>query len=104
MTGKAAWLDEAGQKKFRVGSYDAVQRRMAIHQGRILITTTPYDLGWLKQRIYDPWQAGDERIDVIRFESIENPAFPREEYDRAKRELPRWKFDLFYRAIFTRPA
>jgi hypothetical protein len=104
LTGKAAWLDEAGQKAFRVGSWEAVNRRMAIHQGRILITTTPYDLGWLKQRIYDPWQAGDERIDVIRFESIENPAFPREEYERAKRELPRWRFDLYYRAIFTRPA
>jgi hypothetical protein len=104
LTGKAAWLDEAGQKAFRVGSYEAVQRRMSIHQGRILITTTPYDLGWLKQRIYDPWQAGDGRIDVIRFESVENPAFPRAEFDRARLEMPRWRFDLFYRAIFTRPA
>jgi hypothetical protein len=104
MTVRAAWLDEAGQKAFRVGSWEAVQRRLAIHQGRALITTTPYDLGWLKQRIYDPWQAGDERIDVIRFESIENPAFPRAEYDRARKELPRWRFDLYYRAIFTRPA
>lgn len=106
-TAKAAWLDEAGQKKFRLGSHEAIQRRLAVHQGRELISTTPYGLGWLKQKIWDPWQAAGGNhpfIDVIRFDSTENPAFPREEFNRARRELPRWKFDLFYRAIFTRPA
>lgn len=109
-TAKAAWLDEAGQKKFRLGSWEAIQRRLSIHQGRALVTTTPYDLGWLKQRLYDPWRKARDRgedhpdIDVIRFDSTENPAFPRAEFERAERELPRWKFDLFYRAIFTRPA
>lgn len=109
-TAKAAWLDEAGQKKFRLGSWEAIQRRLSVHQGRALITTTPYDLGWLKQRLWDPWQearaAGRDHpdIDIVSFESIANPAFPRAEYDRARRELPAWKFDLFYRARFTRPA
>jgi hypothetical protein len=103
-TGKAAWLDEAGQKKFKLGSLEAVDRRLAIYQGRKLITTTPYDLGWLKQKIWDRWKAGDKWIDVIRFDSTENPAFPREEFERARAQLPRWKFDLYYRAIFTRPA
>jgi hypothetical protein len=41
---------------------------------------------------------------VVRFDSTENPAFPRAEFERARRDLPAWKFDLFYRAIFTRPA
>lgn len=106
-TAKAAWLDEAGQKKFRLGSWEALQRRLSIHQGRALVTTTPYDLGWLKQKLWDPWKAaaGEHReIDVIRFDSTENPAFPPEEFARARDTLPRWKFDLFYRAIFTRPA
>jgi hypothetical protein len=103
-TAKAAWLDEAGQKKFRLGSQEAIQRRLAIHQGRELITTTPYDLGWLKQQLWDPWQAGDPTIDVIRFDSTENPAYPPEEFERARAALPGWKFDLFYRALFTRPA
>ncbi len=106
-TGKAAWLDEAGQKKFRLGSWEAILRRLSIHRGRALITTTPYDLGWLKQKLFDPWKASGENhpdIDVVRFDSTENPAFPKEEFERARRELPRWKFDLFYRAIFARPA
>lgn len=106
-TAKACWLDECGQKKFRLGSWEAIQRRLSIHQGRALLTTTPYDLGWLKQRLWDPWEAAGRDhpdIDVVSFESIANPAFPRAEFERARRELPRWKFDLFYRARFTRPA
>ncbi len=106
-TARAAWLDECGQKKFRLGSWEAIQRRLSIHQGRALLTTTPYDLGWLKQRLYDPWEASGRNhpdIDVIGFSSLANPAFPRVEFERAQRELPRWRFDLFYRGVFTRPA
>jgi len=104
-TAKAAWLDEAGQRKFRRGSWDAIRRRLSIHQGRVLITTTPYDLGWLKQVIYDPWKSGEsDEIEVVNFKSIENPAFPRSEYDAARRELPQWKFNMFYNGLFERPA
>jgi len=103
-TAKAAWLDEAGQKKFRRASWEAIMRRLSIYEGRVLITTTPYDLGWLKQVIYDRWQAGDPTIDVINFKSIGNPAFPRAEYERARRELPGWRFRMFYQGLFERPA
>jgi hypothetical protein len=103
-TAKAAWLDEAGQRKFKLASYEAIMRRLALARGRILITTTPYNLGWLKQQIWDKWKEGHPDIDVVRFESIENPIFSREEWDSARGRLPSWKFDMFYRAIFTRPA
>jgi hypothetical protein len=106
-TAKAAWLDEAGQKQFRLESWEAVLRRLSIHQGRVLLTTTPYDLGWLKQQLWDPWVAAKRNhklIEVVRFDSIENPAFPKEEFERARASMPGWKFDLFYRGIFTRPA
>lgn len=105
-TAKAAWLDEAGQKKFKLGSWEAILRRLSIHEGRILITTTLYNLGWLVQKIWKPWQANPNNtlIDVIRFESRENPAFPAKEWERAKRDLPRWKFDLYYRGVPTHPA
>jgi hypothetical protein len=103
-TAKAAWLDEAGQKKFKLASWEAILRRLSLAMGRVLITTTPYDLGWLKQKIWDKWKAKDEDIDVIRFDSTENPMFPQAEFERARKDLPAWKFDMFYRAIFTRPA
>jgi hypothetical protein len=104
MTSKAAWLDEAGQKRFRHNSWEAIQRRLAIHEGRALLTTTPYDLGWLKTEVHDRWVAGDTDYDVINFESVVNPNFSREEFERQRRTLPSWKFDLFYRGIFTKPA
>lgn len=103
-TAKACWCDEAGQRRFKLASWEAILRRLSLAQGRVLITTTPYDLGWLKQQLYDRWKAGDESIDVVRFDSTENPLFPQDEFERAKRDLPEWKFLLFYRAIFTRPA
>lgn len=103
-TAKAAWLDEAGQKRFKLGSWEAVLRRLSLYLGRVLVTTTPYNLGWLKQKLWDPWQAGNKDVDVVRFKSIQNPLFPREEYERARRDLPLWKFQMFYEALFTRPA
>lgn len=101
---KAAALDECGQDEFRITAWEAVQRRLSLSQGRVLGTTTPYNLGWLKQEIYDAWRKGDPDIDVIQFRSIDNPAFPRSEYERMKAKLPAWKFEMFYNGNFTRPA
>jgi hypothetical protein len=102
-TFKAAWLDEAGQKKFKLGSWEAIQRRLSTNQGRVLITTTPYYLGWLKTQVADRAES-DPDYDLVRFESIENPVFSREEWERMQSSLPQWKFDLFYRARWSRPA
>lgn len=107
LTAKAALLDEAGQDGFTIDSWEAIQRRLALHQGRCFLGTTIYNLGWLKQRIYDPWERAKHQhpeIDVIQFDSTENPAFPRAEYERALASMPRWKFDMFYRGRYSRPA
>lgn len=106
-TVKAAWLDEAGQRRFKRGSWEAIQRRLSLNEGRALITTTPYDLGWLKQTFWDPWVAASQNhpdIDVINFPSTANPRFPQAELERAQRDLPRWKFRMFYLGQFERPA
>jgi hypothetical protein len=54
--------------------------------------------------VYDPWRTGDPRYDVIQVDSTVNPAFPAEEMERARRALPTWKFNLFYRGQFDKPA
>lgn len=100
----AAVLDECGQDDFRVTALEAVLRRLSISQGRILGTTTPYNLGWLKQQVYDVWRKGDKDYQVIQFASTMNPRFPMAEYARAKATLPAWKFEMFYNGNFTRPA
>ena len=101
-TARSAWLDEAGQKKFKLGSWEAILRRLSIHMGRVLITTTPYVLNWLKRQIWD--RRREPEIEVVNFRSIDNPAFPLEEYERARRELPPWKFEMFYNGRFSKPA
>lgn len=103
-TALAAWLDEAGQKAFKLESWEAILRRLSLNMGRALITTTWYNLGWLYTKIWQPWKSDDPDIEVVRFPSNANPAFPQAEWERAKRDLPGWKFDLYYRGIPTRPA
>lgn len=103
-TAKGAWLDEVGQEDFTVSAWQAVERRVALNRGRVLGTTTPYNLGWLKQLIVDRWTKGDTSIDVIQFASTMNPLFSQEEFDEAKEKLPDWKFKMFYEGQFAKPA
>ena len=101
---KAAVFDECGQDSVRVGAWEALQRRLSLSQGRVLGGTTPYNLGWLKTQVFDQWRKGDPDLQVVQFKSTMNPAFPMEEYERAKRTLPSWKFAMFYNGEFSRPA
>lgn len=104
MTAKAAWLDEAGQKKFKRESYEAIQRRLVLADGPTLITTTPYYLGWLKSELYDRRDDPTAGIAVINFPSIVNPQFDRKVWEQRRATLPAWKFNMFYRGRFERPA
>jgi hypothetical protein len=106
-TAKSAWLDEAGQDSFTIDVWEAVLRRLSLARGRCLLTTTIYNLGWLKTKLYDEWAKARKHhpeIDVIQFDSILNPAFPRAEWDRARESMPAWKFGMFYRGLYERPA
>ena len=103
-TAKAAWLDECGQEEFTQQAWEAVQRRLSINQGRALLTTTPYSIGGWLYEVYRRAVSGDPDYALINFKSCDNPAFPPEEFERARRSLPDWKFRMFYCGEFTRPA
>lgn len=110
-----AILDEAGQRQFSEETFRAVERRVRFHQGRILITTTPYVLGWLKVLAdASKMPPRDKRgrknaaarpdVEVITFPSIANPKFPEDEFERARATLPPWMFRMFYLGEWDRPA
>jgi hypothetical protein len=101
---KAALFDECGQDGVKVNAWEAILRRLSLSRGRVLAGTTPYNLGWLKTQIFDKWRGGDPDIQVVQFKSTMNPSFPVEEYERARRTLPAWKFEMFYNGNFSRPA
>mgnify|MGYP001567550774 FL=1 len=103
-TAKAAVADEAGQKQFRREAREALLRRLSLHQGRILYPSTPYQLGWLKTELFDRAKLPGSGIEVITWPSTANPAFPVEEFERAKQTMPLWKFRMFYEGKFERPA
>lgn len=103
-TANAAWLDEPGLDDFTLQAWEAVLRRLSLSQGNILGTTTLYNLGWMKYEVYDHWERGDPDFDIIQFDSIMNPAFPRAEYERARRTLPAWKFKMMYQGQYDKPA
>lgn len=103
-TAKAAVLDECGLDNFTLTAWDAVQRRLAINQGRVLGATTPYNLGWLKTEVYDRWRKNDPDYRVVNFASMLNPAYPHAEGERLKRLWPDWKFQMFVMGNFSRPA
>lgn len=107
-TAKAAWLDEAGMDNFTFKAWEAVLRRVSLAsehgQGRCLLTTTIYNLGWLKTEVYDRWASGDPDFEVVQFDSTENPNFPLKEFERARRTMPDWRFNMMYRGRFERPA
>jgi hypothetical protein len=111
-TAKAAWLDECGQDEFTIETWEAVLRRLSLSQGRVLGTTTPYNLGWLKSEVHDRWRRigtanekpGDRDFCVIQFPSYWNPLFPRAEFERAKATMPAHRFQMFYEGLLSRPA
>ena len=119
-TAKSAWLDEAGQDRFPLAAWRAIRRRIALHRGRVLITTTLYNLGWVKQQIIDPATAGGQvtletldngaeverteggEISLIQYDSIANPTYPLAEYREAEATMPADEFAMFYRGRAAR--
>lgn len=122
-TAKAAILDECGQPSFTIEAWRAIKRRLLLNQGRMLITTTLYDHGWLNTEVINPARKNEETttitldngaeieytdsestdICLIQADSTVSPAFPRAEFDDAKEKLPADIFAMFFRGRVTRP-
>ncbi len=96
---KGYWLDEAGQ--MRLLAHETAHQRCSMMSGQELLTTTPYDLGWLLTNIKN---MSDKGIHVETWRSIDRPGFPRESYETARQLLPPWRFRMLYDAEFERPA
>ncbi len=96
------WLDEGGQIKY--DSWVAIQGRLGQKRAPCLITTTPYGQNWLFHRFFKYARMGDPDYFVHQFPSIANPAYPREEYERAKRTMSAQRFAMRYQGEFIKLA
>lgn len=96
-----AWGDEAG--KYKSAAWDVLRSRVSLAKGQVFLTTTPYNLGWLYEDFYQPWEKKeDEDYDVYQWDSVDNPAFPKEVYEAEKKRLSPAEFDRRYRGRFAR--
>lgn len=97
------WPDELG--KCSLKAWTNIEGRSAFKMCQIFGTTTPYALNWLWKDIYKPWTQGKrDDVDFIQFPSIDNPYFPKAEYERQKRLLDPRVFAMKYEGKFERMA
>ena len=96
---KGYWLDEAGQMSLR--AFETALQRVSMMQGQVLLTTTPYNLGWLLTEVV---QRKGEGVHVEQWRSIDRPGYPRESYEYMRNHLPLWRFRMLFDAQFERPA
>jgi PBSX family phage terminase large subunit len=113
----AAWIDEAG--KIKGEGWINVQGRLSVNLGRAILTSTPYAVNWFQRDILNKagaiynfddtghcevrhFPARGNTIEVVTWSSIGNPVFPKDEFERMQKELPKAIFDRRYRGLFTR--
>jgi len=101
MTLDWVWGDEAGQ--FDLLVWTILRSRTAVKKGKVLFTTTPYNMGWLYQDFYQPWRQGtDPDLTVVTWRSIDNPYFPKDFFEKEKARLRPEEFRRRYMGEFTK--
>lgn len=95
------WLDEGGQCS--VLTWTVLRSRVSLTGGQILITTTPYNMGWLYKDFYKPWKNGtDKQLSFYTWRSIDNPYFNKEFYEAEQKRLSVQEFARRYMGEFQK--
>jgi len=95
------WLDEGGMCSQL--TWTVLRSRVSMTGGQILITTTPYNMGWLYTDFYKPWKdQRDPSLSFFTWKSIDNPYFNKEFYEAEKHRLPPEEFTRRYEGEFKK--
>lgn len=96
------WMILSEASRLPENIYDGYLRaRLGSREGRVIIPTTPHGFNWLYKRFYIPAAEGDPQYWAKIVSVIENKHFSREEYERAKKELPEDVFKEQYDGEFV---
>jgi hypothetical protein len=94
--------DEVAQYRRRV--WTVLRGRVLLRDGQFFGLSTPYPgktQAWIRDEPYEQWKMGNPSYKFVQCPSTANPAFPQEEFDRLKRELPAAEFAMRYLGEFT---
>lgn len=95
------WADEAG--KYKVLAWHSLRSRVSLTKGQILLTTTPYNMGWLYTEFFKIWQdKSDPEYTVVQWASVDNPYFPKDFYEAEKKRLSKPEFQRRYAGEFAK--
>lgn len=101
ITAHWAWLDEGGMTS--VLTWTVLRSRVSMTGGQILITTTPYNMGWLYMDYYMPWKNGmDNQLSFFTWRSIDNPYYSKEFYEAERKRLSVEEFGRRYIGEFRK--
>ena len=98
---RACSVDEPSQMKATI--WPVIQARTALYKAPTLFAGYPTNMGWYYHEVYRRWVAGDKDFDVIQFSSLENPNYPRDEFEKARMRMPDWLFEMRYLGKFRKP-
>lgn len=98
---RAIWCDEAG--KYTLYFWENIQGRSAFKDCQIMLTSSPYTVNWLFKELVKP-VLDNKRDDIalIQASSVENPYFPRAEYERQRATMDTRRFESMYGGNFSR--
>lgn len=94
------WADEAALMKRM--AWTILQGRVGFKMGKILLTTTIKGMNWIYNDVFLKYKDGKPDYYAIQFASIANPAYPKEEFERARREMDPRTFKMRYLAQFEK--
>lgn len=90
------WIDEGDG--LSESTWNILRSRVATTQGRILVTSSIYANSWIFDTIYN---RKDPDYEIVTWESIENPSFPKEEWEALKRSTDPITFAREYSSEFV---
>jgi phage terminase large subunit len=80
------WLDEGGMCS--ILTWTVLRSRVSMTGGQGLITTTPYNMGWLYRDFFLKWRAKeDPSLSFFTWASTDNPRFSKDFYEAERRRL-----------------
>lgn len=80
------WMDEAAFVPTQ-DAWDVVRPALADKRGLLITTTTPWGRNWLYELFFSGPALTDPTHSAVEFTSIDNPYFPKEEWDYAREHM-----------------